>query len=91
MPALTSDATSRYGRTQSTPTVDEYPDEFLLLRYTTAGSLDPTFAGDGIKVQSFRVGDWIQDIALQANGKIVAVGAAQGRPPRAYAVARFLP
>jgi uncharacterized delta-60 repeat protein len=76
---------------QSTPTVDEYPDDFLLVRYTAGGSLDPTFAGDGIRVQSFRDGDWIEDIALQAIGKIVAVGAAQGRAPRGYAVARFLP
>ena len=76
---------------ESTPTVDEYPDDFLLVRYTAGGGLDPTFSGDGIKVQSFHNGDWIEDMALQANGKIVAVGAAQGRAPRGYAVARFLP
>jgi len=76
---------------QSTPTVDEYPDDFLLARYTADGSLDPTFAGDGIRVRSFRLDDWIEDMALQANGKIVVVGASQGRPPRGYAVARYLP
>ena len=76
---------------QSTPTVDEYPDDFLLVRYTTTGNLDPTFAGDGIRVQSFRLDDWIEDVALQADGKIVVVGASQGRPPRGYAVARYRP
>lgn len=76
---------------ESTPTVDEYPDNFALVRYTTDGQLDPSFAGDGIRVQSFRVDDWIEDMALQPNGKIVVVGASQGRPPRGYAVARYLP
>jgi len=76
---------------QSTPTVEEYPDDFVLGRYTTSGALDPTFAGDGIRVQSFRSDDWIEDMALQANGKIVVVGATQGKASRAYGVARYLP
>jgi uncharacterized delta-60 repeat protein len=76
---------------ESTPTVDEYPDDFALVRYTTDGQLDPSFATGGIRVQSFRLDDWIEDMALQPNGKIVVVGASQGRPPRGYAVARYLP
>jgi uncharacterized delta-60 repeat protein len=76
---------------ESTPTVDEYPDNFALVRYTTDGQLDPLFADGGIRVQSFRLDDWIEDMALQPNGKIVVVGASQGRPPRGYAVARYLP
>jgi uncharacterized delta-60 repeat protein len=74
---------------QSTPTVAEYPDDFVLVRYTTAGTLDPTFADHGIRVQSFRLDDWIEDLALQADGKIVVVGASQGGPPRGWAVARY--
>jgi uncharacterized delta-60 repeat protein len=76
---------------ESTPTVDEYPDDFLLVRYTTDGNLDPSFAGDGIRVQSFRSGDWIEDMALQTNGKIVVAGSTQGGADRGYAVARYLP
>jgi len=75
---------------ESTPTVDEFPDDFAIVRYSMDGSLDPTFAGDGVMVQSFHNGDWIEDMALQANGKIVAVGAAYGRASRGNAVARFL-
>jgi len=55
------------------------------------GNLDPSFAGDGVKAQSFRSDDWIEDMALQPSGKIVVVGAAQRSAPRAYAVGRFLP
>ena len=76
---------------EATPTLDEYPTNFAIARYTTGGRLDTSFAGDGIRVQSFRLDDWIEDMALQSNGKIVVVGASQGRPPRGYAVARYLP
>jgi uncharacterized delta-60 repeat protein len=76
---------------ESTPTVDEYPDNFALVRYATDGQLDPSFAAGGIRVQSFRLDDWIEDMTLQPNGRIVVVGASQGRPPRGYAVARYLP
>ena len=76
---------------EATPTVDEYPTNFALARYTTGGRLDTSFAGDGIQVTSFRLDDWIDAIALQPNGKIIAVGASQGRPPLGYAIARFLP
>lgn len=76
---------------EATPTLDEYPTNMAIVRYTTHGTLDTSFAGDGIRVAGFRLDDWIEDIALQSDGKIVAVGASQGGPPRGYAVARFLP
>ena len=76
---------------EATPTLDEYPTNFAIARYTTNGRLDTSFAGDGIRVQSFRLDDWIEDMALQSNGKIVVVGASQGGPPLGYAVARYLP
>jgi hypothetical protein len=53
--------------------------------------LDASFSGNGIMVRSVRLDDWIEDVALQPDGRIVALGASQGRPPRGYAVARFLP
>ena len=76
---------------EATPTLDEYPTNMAIVRYTTHGTLDSSFAGDGIRVAGFRLDDWIDDLALQSNGKIVVVGASQGGPPRGYAVARFLP
>ncbi len=76
---------------EATPTLDEYPTNFALARYTTGGRLDTSFAGDGIQVTSFRLDDWIDAIALQPNGKIIAVGASQGKPPLGYAIARYLP
>ncbi len=76
---------------EATPTIDECPTNFGIATYTTDGSLDPSFAGDGISVKSFQLDDWIEAIALQPNGKIVAVGASQGRRPTGYAIARFLP
>ncbi|HEX6131454.1 MAG TPA: delta-60 repeat domain-containing protein, partial [Actinomycetota bacterium] len=48
---------------------------FALARFMPNGSLDPSFGGDGRVVTSFGPGwDWAYDVALQANGKIVAVG-----------------
>ena len=76
---------------EATPTFDEYPTNFALARYTTGGRLDTSFAGDGIQVTSFRLDDWIDAITLQPNGKIIAVGASQGKPPLGYAIARYLP
>jgi uncharacterized delta-60 repeat protein len=76
---------------EATPTLDEYPTNFAIARYTTGGGLDTSFAGDGIRVQSFRLDDWIEDMALQSNGRIIVVGASQGGPPLGYAVARYLP
>ncbi len=76
---------------EATPTIDECPTNFGIATYTTDGGLDPSFAGDGISVKSFQLDDWIEAIALQPNGKIVAVGASQGRRPTGYAIARFLP
>jgi uncharacterized delta-60 repeat protein len=48
---------------------------FRLARYNPDGSLDSTFGDGGTVSTSFRgQEDWIASVALQANGKIVAVG-----------------
>jgi uncharacterized delta-60 repeat protein len=50
--------------------------QFALARYNANGSLDTTFSGDGKVATNFTSAfDWATDIALQADGKIVAVGA----------------
>jgi uncharacterized delta-60 repeat protein len=47
-------------------------------RAATAGDLDPTFSGDGKVTTSFSDGDGISAIAIQPDGKIVAVGGTRG-------------
>jgi uncharacterized delta-60 repeat protein len=48
---------------------------FALARLTSAGSLDPTFGGDGRVMTNLTPSyDWANGMALQPNGKIVLVG-----------------
>jgi uncharacterized delta-60 repeat protein len=51
-------------------------DDFALARYSADGSLDTTFSGDGRQNTNFGLGehDSANGIALQRDGKIVAVG-----------------
>jgi uncharacterized delta-60 repeat protein len=59
---------------------------FALARYKTNGALDRTFSSDGMKRTDFtRWHDGASAVALQANGKIVAVGTATRR----FALARY--
>ena len=79
--------------------------DFLLQRYTPAGHLDKAFDRDGSVVTSFGKGMWphtfVHDIAIEPDGKIVAVGTepmsmglscefARGSS-QTFAVARYLP
>jgi uncharacterized delta-60 repeat protein len=50
--------------------------DFLLARYNTTGSPDATFSDDGIQTTDFGGSDGAGDVAVQADGKIVAVGQA---------------
>jgi uncharacterized delta-60 repeat protein len=64
---------------------------FALARYNTNGTLDAGFGGDGKVVTNFSpVADFAFGVAIQANGKIVAVGRAGGSGGR-IAVARYNP
>jgi serralysin len=51
-------------------------DKFTLLRLDTDGSLDTTFAGEGIQYTGIQGRAY--DVAIQADGKIVAVGKSSG-------------
>jgi uncharacterized delta-60 repeat protein len=67
---------------------------FALTRYNANGSLDTSFAGDGRKTTDFgRFGDGARGVALQGDGKIVAVGragnAADSGEGADFALARY--
>lgn len=49
---------------------------FALARYTVAGQLDAAFGIGGIVITAVGASSWAEDVALQADGKIVAVGSA---------------
>ena len=68
-------------------------DDFAVARYNPNGSLDPSFSGDGLQTTDFLFGtpDLANDVAIQANGRIVAVGVAGGGVDtgRDFALARY--
>ncbi len=59
----------RRGRRAAAPA-----DDFALARYNPNGSLDPSFSGDGRQTTDFGGSDGASGVALQGDGKIVAVG-----------------
>jgi uncharacterized delta-60 repeat protein len=66
--------------------------DFALARYNPNGSLDPSFSGDGLQTTDFLfgAGDLAFDVAIQANGRIVAVGVAGGGATgEDFALARY--
>ena len=69
------------------------PGRFALARYNTNGTLDTSFSGDGKQATSFGGGccDQASGLALQGDGKIVAVGSIYGGPGYHFALARFNP
>ncbi len=68
-------------------------EHFALARYNPNGSLDTSFSGDGKQTTDF--GGFGQDgatgVALQGNGKIVAVGSTGRHPSSDFALARYNP
>lgn len=84
--------------------VGYYPDQgpweadFALVRLTGEGVLDPTFDGDGKAVIDFYSNDYLSDIAVQPDGKIIGAGASfdeynpgGGYNSSDFAVVRFTP
>jgi uncharacterized delta-60 repeat protein len=66
--------------------------DFGLARYNPDGSLDPTFDSDGRVVTDFGAGEDAFGVAIQADGKIVAVGTGSGGDnPTNFALARYNP
>jgi len=73
-------------------TTDE-PDDFLVMRYTADGSLDPSFSGDGVQITTWDDDSDAVDVALQPDGKIVIIGDAYSDISGGFdfGVARYLP
>jgi uncharacterized delta-60 repeat protein len=64
--------------------------DFVLARYNPDGSLDPSFDGDGRVTTDFGAGDGGAEIAIQADGKIVAAGSSfAGGDASDFALARY--
>ena len=63
--------------------------DFAVVRYNTNGSRDVTFDGDGVATTSFSSSEYINDIEIQPNGKIVAVGYVFVASAYDIAVARY--
>jgi len=63
--------------------------DFGLARYNSDGTPDMTFSGDGVLRTNFSHSDSPFGLALQADGKIVAAGAAAGPSGSDFALARY--
>ena len=64
---------------------------FALARYNPNGTLDTTLSGDGKQTTDFGGGDGATGVAIQGDGKIVAVGFAGGVGGSDFALARYNP
>ena len=65
--------------------------DFALARYNPNGSLDPSFSGDGKQTTDFGASDGASDMAIQADGRIVAVGQRSSPAGDDFALARYNP
>jgi uncharacterized delta-60 repeat protein len=69
-----------------------HPGDFALARYKPNGALDPAFSGDGKRTTDFGGdSDTAADVAIQGDGKIVAVGAGGPWPQDYFTLARYKP
>lgn len=63
---------------------------FVLVRYNSEGTLDTTFSMDGKLITNIGVGDdYVNSIALQTDGKIVAVGDSYNGTNYDFSLARY--
>lgn len=67
------------------------PNDFAVARYNPDGTLDATFDGDGWVTTDFGRFDTAEDVVVQADGKIIAVGTTDSGAVRDMAVARYNP
>ena len=65
--------------------------DFALARYDAQGALDTSFSGDGKQTTDFGGSDSANDVAIAANGAIVAAGTHAFGGAANFAVARYTP
>jgi uncharacterized delta-60 repeat protein len=63
--------------------------DFALARYDSAGTLDVSFGNGGTTVNGTPGDDWFGCVAIQTDGRIVAVGGTNTPPGSDFAVARY--
>lgn len=68
-----------------------YQSELALARYNPDGSLDLDFGNNGIVLSDFGIPDYWNSLALQSDGKILAVGAMKTSDNYDFALARYHP
>jgi uncharacterized delta-60 repeat protein len=68
------------------------PPSFRMLRFTADGHKDTSFGDAGAVITQLQSDDWIEDIVVQPDDKILAAGAATpGTEPYSFALARYHP
>jgi uncharacterized delta-60 repeat protein/uncharacterized repeat protein (TIGR01451 family) len=84
--AIQSDGKIVAGGTTA-PILGGNPTHFIIARYNPDGSLDTTFGAGGTTVTAFSNNDCLLDLAIQSDGRIVAVGWTQKTPNQSNNVA----
>jgi uncharacterized delta-60 repeat protein len=66
---------------------------FMLARYTNSGALDASFGVSGVQTTRFTStsDDYANGLAIQSNGKIVAIGSSYNNQSQDFAIARYNP
>ncbi len=64
-------------------------DDFALVRLNADGSLDTSFDGDGKVTTNFEGREYAGDVAIQANGRIVAAGSTNDGSQGDFALSRY--
>lgn len=73
-------------------TFGEMDQDFAVVRFTSAGVLDPTFSGDGMVTLHLGAEDRANALVVEPGGKIILAGSSGAEDPmdlRDFAVARF--
>ncbi len=72
-------------------TSQEGTNDFVVERYSTDGTLDTTFSGDGISRTAFLKDDRAYAVAIQPDGKIIIAGVTSGQDSTSkFALVRYL-
>jgi uncharacterized delta-60 repeat protein len=72
------------------PSGDDFSSDFLLARYDSGGTLDPTFGTGGVVVTDLgSPDDAVGDLLRQPDGKLVAVGVGSPADSLDFALARY--